>query len=155
MEDRLTGQVGFKIPLCHVSFLVAAVDQHAIPGFVLGRTRARDLLVPFLGSEEDRVGIIDDASIVKQAMVNRLPDREFCLGVHVPAPPIEAAQMSWFAPWSETDSLHKSRTLGGLVPLNRLNLAVTEDAAKQPHRPRLQIQDQTEQGRYQQESKHC
>ncbi len=52
MKDRFTGRVGFEILLRHVGFVVAAVDQNAIPGFVLGRTRARDVLVPFLRSEE-------------------------------------------------------------------------------------------------------
>lgn len=45
-------------------------------------------------------------------------------------------------------------SVGGLVPLRRLNLAVTEDAEKQPRHPRLPIKDQTEQGWHQHESKH-
>ena len=119
MKDRFTGRVGFESLLRHVGFVVAAVDQNAIPGFVLGRTRARDVLVPFLRSEEDRAGIIDDASIVKQAMVNGLPSRKFGLGVHVPAPPIEAAQMSGLAPWSEANSLDTVKNAWRLSPLEQ------------------------------------
>ena len=68
----------FQVLLGNISCRGCFIHQHMIPGLVLWRPRARDLLVPFFRSVKYRVNIEYNPDVVKQLVVNYLSDLEFC-----------------------------------------------------------------------------
>jgi len=79
MVDRPRGVLRLQVAFGHVRRMGSAVDKHVIPRRVFRRSRARDLIVPSIGTREFRVDIEDDTAIAEEPMTNQLSDGELCL----------------------------------------------------------------------------
>ena len=76
MLDRLQSIIGCKITFGNVGRMITTVDQHMVPGLIPGRARSGNRLVPLFGTLKCLIDIDDDATIVEQAMVYQIADRE-------------------------------------------------------------------------------
>ena len=66
--DGFAGRVEFQIALGDIGADTAAVDEHVIPGLVLGRPAFGAVLVPLRGAEEMGIEVDDHAPGIEQGM---------------------------------------------------------------------------------------
>ena len=74
--NRIPREVLLEVSLRHVRLVASAVNEHAVPGTILGRTRSGDVLIPFIAAAEDRVDIIYHPPVVEQQVVDQFPNSE-------------------------------------------------------------------------------
>ena len=76
MVNKVLSLVINQVLFGDIGGMVGAVNQHVVPGLVLGRLGSRHLFIPLFCSPELRVKIIDQAAIVKALVFNLLADKE-------------------------------------------------------------------------------
>ena len=76
MVNKLLSFVINQVLFSNIGGMISAVNQHVVPGLVLGRLGGRHLFIPLLRPPELRVKIIDQAAIVKALVFNLLADKE-------------------------------------------------------------------------------
>ena len=64
MGDRPAMGIEFEIALGDIGVMAEPVDQDVIPGPVVRWAAEGDLVVPLLGTFEDRIDVDDDAAVV-------------------------------------------------------------------------------------------
>jgi hypothetical protein len=77
---RFAGGVRLQVTLSYVGHVIGIINHNLVPGFVLGGTAVRDLLVPLLATVKFRIDINDDTAIVKFDVVYYLSNREMGFG---------------------------------------------------------------------------
>ena len=76
MADRFAVEVGLDILFGDVGLVHGAVDQHLVPGLVLGRLAARYGVIPLVGTLIGGIDVDDDAPVIEQLVVDQLADPE-------------------------------------------------------------------------------
>lgn len=79
VDDPLGRFFSFEVSLGHIGGVKRIVDQHVIPGFILRRPGKRHFAVPLVGPLKAGIDVENNPNILKQPVVNDLPDLEFCL----------------------------------------------------------------------------
>lgn len=81
MVNKFLPLVINQILFSNIGGMISAVNQHVVPGRVLGRQGRRHLFIPLLCTHELRVNIIDQAAIVKTLVFNLLADKELSVQI--------------------------------------------------------------------------
>ena len=76
MVNKFLSLVINYVLFSNIGGLISAVNQHVVPGLVLGRQGLGHLFIPMLCPPELRANIIDQAAIVKTLVFNLLADKE-------------------------------------------------------------------------------
>ena|GEM_PF-6355004 len=79
MLNRVSGRVWLQIALRHIGLVLRLVYQYPVLRLVLGRTRARHLIVLGIAAQKYRVHVQDNAPIIEQPVANHLPNVELGL----------------------------------------------------------------------------
>ena len=76
MIDGAARGVGLQVALGDIGRVLGIVDQHVVPGLVLGRLAARHGVIPLVGTLKGGIDVDDDAPVIEQLVVDQLADPE-------------------------------------------------------------------------------
>ena len=68
--DRFQYIIGLKVALGYIGRVIAAVNEHVVPGLVFRWTGFGNGLIPFLRALKGLIDIDDNTAIIEQAVVN-------------------------------------------------------------------------------------
>ena len=72
MIDGGVAVIRLQVLLRYVGRMLRSVDQYVVPGFVLGRTRSCNGLVPLFGRLKIRINVHDYAAILKESVMDQI-----------------------------------------------------------------------------------
>jgi hypothetical protein len=62
----------------NIGLATTLMDQNMVPGFIFGRSAPGHLVIPFIRLLKFQVHPENDPPVIKQFMMNQLPNTEFC-----------------------------------------------------------------------------
>ena len=82
MIDGITlitaGWILLQILFRNIGLATTLMDQNMVPGFIFGRSAPGHLVIPFIRLLKFQVHPENDPPVIKQFMMNQLPNTEFC-----------------------------------------------------------------------------
>lgn len=77
MVNRCAKLIRLQVSFRYVSHMFGTIDQHVIPGLILGWTTFGHLFIPGVRTLKSGIDIHDNATVVKKLVVNQLANRVF------------------------------------------------------------------------------
>lgn len=74
MHDFLRNFRRLQVSLCDIGRMIRSIHEHMVPWLVFGRARTSHLLIPFVRSLKDRIGVINHAEVIEQLVMDDLSD---------------------------------------------------------------------------------